>query len=102
MKPREWWITEIQDDNGLFFKQASDLEPLDRGQWITHTIEFSAYDNLKIELVKAREALEQLADPQCYEEPEPSNPETGYFEPYRISPSEIAKQALKSIPKIDV
>ncbi len=42
-KGQEWWLTEFQDDNGLYFKQASQLEPVYRGQWISHVIEHSAY-----------------------------------------------------------
>lgn len=47
--PREFWITEFQDDNGLFFLQASKLEPVDRGQYICRVIEKSYADQLLTE-----------------------------------------------------
>lgn len=48
-----WYATEFRDDNGLFFKQVSKLEPVDRGQWILPLIEKSAYDAV----VKERDEL---------------------------------------------
>jgi hypothetical protein len=45
----------------------------------------------------ALEALEFFADPVTYEEPEPSDPITGYFPPYGESPIDVAREALSAI-----